>query len=96
MTQAPEASKREEGLRAIASMIAEACRRDLAAGRVPQSAKKNTVPEAQIVRSMERSDSGEGCAYTETVPIGYFVRQHKKGNNEYSDRIRQGGLDVAD
>jgi hypothetical protein len=100
MGQTPEASKREEGLRALASMIAEAYRRDVVAGIVPASGpeklKNDTIPESAIVKSIERGEPGEGLIYSETVPIEYFLRSHKKGNNEYCNRILQGGLNVTD
>lgn len=71
--------RREEGLRALASMIAEAYRRKATqnGGTKPLSLKngeEDLVSDDQIIAGVE-TDPQHGCLYTETVRIENFLRK---------------------
>ena len=66
--------RHQEGLRILASMIADAYRK----GKVfPKDEKEPLVSEDEIIKSWEPDDEG-GFIYTETVPIEVFKRRKRK------------------
>ena len=85
--------KREEGLRELAGMIADAYRRRMM-GEItsPLSASEddnsNTISEAEIIARIEPNGSGPGFVYTETVRVENFIRNKKRrGNHRDNDAI---------
>jgi hypothetical protein len=99
---APKIDKREEGLRELASMIAEAYRRR-ATGEIvsplnaSESNESDTISEAEIIVRIEPADSRPGLAYTETVRVENFINNRgRKGNHRKVDTIdSEGGQNVA-
>ena len=83
---APKINKRQEGLKELASMIADAYRRR-ATGEIvsPLSAsdRDNASPidEGEILVSIEAADSGTGFVYTETVGVDNFIRNKGRHSN---------------
>ena len=66
--------RREEGLRILASMIADAYRK----GKVfPKNEEEPFVSEDEIIKSWE-SDGKGGFIYTEIVPVEVFKRRKPK------------------
>jgi hypothetical protein len=73
------ADRREEGLRALASMIADAIRR----GIPPEGLHPDVAVDVPIVNEDEiikrwESDGEGNVLYTETVPIEVFRRRKSK------------------
>ncbi len=101
MDETAGSEKMQEGLRFLAHMIAQAIRRDAAAGVFPRTGAPKEpcepiVPESSIVKQIRPREDGQGYRYVEIVPLKYFVRDHKKGKNEYSERVKQGEKNVTD
>ena len=76
---APKIDKREDGLRELASMMAEAYRRRTTSELIsPVNASEsddgNLISEAEIIVRIEPSDSRFGFVYTETVGVENFIR----------------------
>ena len=83
---APEIDRREEGLRELACMIAEAYRRR-ATGEIIRplnasgSDESDIISEAEIIVRIEPADSRTGLVYTETVRVEHFIRNKKRRAN---------------
>ena len=88
---APKIDKREEGLRELAGMIADAYRRRMTGEIIsPMNASKdddsNPISEAEIIARIEPNSSGPGFVYTETVRVENFIRNKKRrGNHRDND-----------
>ena len=89
----PKIDKREEGLRELAGMIADAYRRRMTGEIIsPLNASegndRNPISEAEIIARIEPADSRPGFAYTETVRVENFIRNKKRrGNHRDNDAI---------
>ena len=90
---APKIDRREEGLRELAGMIADAYRRRMT-GEITsplsdsEDDDSNTISEAEIIARIEPNDSGPGFVYTETVRVEHFIRNKKRqGNHKNYDAI---------
>lgn len=84
----PRINRREEGLKELASMIADAYRRR-ATGEIvgPLRASgdedKNAINESEIIKRIEPDGSGQGFVYTETVRVENFIRNKvRKGSTK--------------
>ena len=71
--------KRQDGLRELASMMAEAYRRRTTSELIsPVNASEsddgNLISEAEIIVRIEPADSRHGFVYTETVKVENFIR----------------------
>ena len=80
---APKIDKREDGLRELASMMAEAYRRRTTSELIsPVNASEsddgNLISEAEIIVRIEPADSQPGFVYTETVKVENFIRNKKR------------------
>jgi len=90
---APKIDKREEGLRELAGMIADAYRRRMTGEIIsPLNASEgndsNPISEAEIIARIEPNSSGPGFAYTETVRVENFIRNKKRrGNHRDNETI---------
>ena len=100
---APKIDKREDGLRELASMIAETYRhRETDEIISPLNASdnddSNPVSEDEIIVRIEPTDSRSGFVYTETVAVENFIRNKKRQGNheEINTRDSKGGQNVAD
>ena len=100
---APKIDKCEEGLRALASMIAADYRRRTASEilsplNTTESNVGNGISEVEIVVRMEPTDSPPGFVYTETVGVRNFIRNKVRQDmrKEINVRDSEGGQDVAD
>ena len=76
---APKIDKREEGLRELASLIAEAYRRRttgeiISPLKTSENDDDNPISEAEIIVRIEPAASLSGCVYTETVGVENFIR----------------------
>ena len=97
---APEIDRREEGLRELACMIAEAYRRR-ATGEIVRplnasgSDESDIISEAEIIVRIEPADSRTGLVYTETVRVENFINNRaRKGNHRKVDTTdSEGGQD---
>ena len=74
--------KREEGLRELAGMIADAYRRRMTGDitsplNASEDNNSNTISEAEIIACIEPNSSGPGFVYTETVRVENFIRNKK-------------------
>jgi len=76
----PKVDKREEGLKELARMIAEAYRRR-ATGKISESltalknGEENTISETEIMAYIEPADSHTGYVYTEIIKVDNFIRR---------------------
>jgi len=83
---APKIDRREEGLKELAGMIADAYRRRMT-GEITsplsdsEDDDSNTISEAEIVARIEPNSSGPGFVYTETVRVENFIRNKKRRDN---------------
>ncbi|MBN1188585.1 MAG: hypothetical protein JXA46_02430 [Dehalococcoidales bacterium] len=80
---AQKVDKREEGLRELAAMIAEAYYRRIT-GEIttplkdPDIENRDTIDESEIIKGREPADTPTGWAYTEYVRVENFVRNKKR------------------
>ncbi len=77
---APRLDNRDEGLGALACMIATACRRGTTSEIVESLAATknteiNTISENEIEAYTEPADSHTGYVYTETIKVENFIRR---------------------
>ena len=85
---APNIDRHEEGLRELASMIAEAYRRRMTGEimsplNASENDDRNHISEAEIIAGIEPSSSQPGFAYTETVRVENFIRNKiRQGNHK--------------
>ena len=83
---APKIDKREEGLRELAGMIADAYRRRMT-GEITsplsdsEDDDSSSIAESEIIARIEPNDSGSGFVYTETVRVEHFIRNKKRRAN---------------
>ena len=76
---APKIDKREDGLRELASMLAEAYRRRttgeiISPLNISESDGVNPISESEIIVRIEPADSRSGFVYTESVGVENFIR----------------------
>ena len=76
---APKIDKREDGLRELASMIAETYRRRttgeiISPLNTSENDDGNPISEAEIIVRIEPADSRSGFVYTESVGVENFIR----------------------
>jgi hypothetical protein len=89
---ARKVDKREEGLRELAAMIAEAYYRRITGEintplRDPDGETRFTIDESEIIKGREPADTPTGWAYTEYVRVENFVRnKKKKGGSNVTDK----------
>jgi len=86
---APKIDKREEGLRELSCMIADAYRRRMTGEIIsPLNASegddRNPIREAEIIARIEPADSRPGFVYTEIIGVENFIRNKKRRGN-YKD-----------
>ena len=90
---APKIDKREEGLRELASMIADAYRRRMTGEitrplSVSEDDDSDSIAESEIIARIEPNSSGPGFVYTETVRVENFIRNKKpRGNHRGNETI---------
>ena len=88
---APKIDKREDGLRELASMLAEAYRRRttgeiISPVNASESDDGNLISEAEIIVRIEPADSRSGFVYTESVGVENFIRNkvyHARNSRNY-------------
>ena len=95
---AQKISKREEGLKELAGMIAKAYRRRITGETaLPLNAsitsEESPAIEAEMMARTEPADFHPGYVYKETVKVENFIRRKA---NQVGKTDREGGQNVAD